>query len=398
MSQQQALILTINSGSSSIKTSLYRLGEDESLVFDGQLERIGQDDGQFDLRDGGGRQLVRRQLALPDHGAALRALFDWVGSQDLGGEVRAVGHRVVHGGRRYRSPTPVTPDLLDEVRKLVPFDPLHLPSEIAAIEAIARVFPGVAQVACFDTSFHRTLPDVARVLALPRRFAEQGVHRYGFHGLSYEFILEELARVAGPQAAGGRVVIAHLGSGASMAAVKGGQCVDTTMSLTPLGGLVMATRTGDLDPGVVLYLATVEKLSAEQLLRVLNSESGLLGLSGISADMRELLARPDDVNARLAVDVFCYQARKFIGALAAALGGLDTLVFTAGIGQYSAAVRERICDGLGFLGVEIDRAGNGANAAIISPPGGRVTVRVMRTNEELMIARHAHRVLGRGGA
>jgi acetate kinase len=397
MSQQpDALVLTINSGSSSIKVSLYRMGGDETLIVSGQLERIGHEDGRFAMKDAGGRALVEQALPLPDHAAALSALFDWLKTQDAGGDVGAVGHRVVHGGPRYYSPQRVTPEMLDEVRRLVPFDPLHLPSEIQGIEAVGRVFPDVPQVACFDTAFHRTLPDVGKCFALPRRFAGQGMHRYGFHGLSYEYIMEELAREAGARAANGRVVIAHLGNGASMAACLGGRSVDTTMGLTPLGGLVMGTRSGDLDPGVLLYLMTVERLGADDLLRLLNRESGLLGLSGVSADMRELLQHEADPNAALAVAVFCYQARKFLGALAASLGGLDTLVFTAGIGERSPAVRQRICEGLGFLGVELDGARNAASEAVISS-GGSVTVRVMRTNEELMIARHTHRVLARGG-
>jgi acetate kinase len=388
-----SLILTINSGSSSIKVSLYRLGSREELVLKGQQEGIGQGEGRFVMKDAAGQALIKQDLSLPDHDAALRTLFDWLKAQDVGGEIGGVGHRVVHGGRRYKVPSLVTPDLVNDVRQLIPFDPLHLPSEIAAIEAVSHVYPEVPQVACFDTSFHRTLPDVARTLAIPKRYAEQGIHRYGFHGLSYEFILEELARVTSPESARGKVVIAHLGSGASMAAVKGGECIDTTMSLTPLGGLVMATRSGDLDPGVVLYLMSVEKLSVEDALRLLNKESGLLGLSGMTADMRTLLDQQDNPHARLAVDIFCYQARKFVAALASALGGLDTLVFTAGIGEHSPPIRSRICEGLAFIGVELDAGRNERNEDVISSTAGRVSVRVMKTNEELMIARHTQRLL-----
>ena len=388
-----SLILTINSGSSSIKVSLYRMGNREELILKGQQEGIGQGEARFVMKDAAGQALIEQDLSLPNHDAALRVLFDWLKAQDVGGDIRGVGHRVVHGGRRHKVPSPVTPDLVNDVRQLIPFDPLHLPSEIAAIEAVSHVYPEVPQIACFDTSFHRTLPDVARTLAIPKRFAEQGIHRYGFHGLSYEFILEELARVASPETACGKVVIAHLGSGASMAAVKGGECIDTTMSLTPLGGLVMATRSGDLDPGVVLYLMSVQKLSVEDALQLLNKESGLLGLSGITADMRTLLEQTDNPDARLAVDIFCYQARKFVAALASALGGLDTLVFTAGIGEHSPPVRGRICEGLEFIGVELDAGRNERNEDLISSAGGRVSVRVMRTNEELMIARHTQRLL-----
>jgi acetate kinase len=386
-----SLILTINSGSSSIKTSLYRLDGGEQLIAAGQIEGIGREQARFRMSDAAGKKLADQTLKLPDHTAALTLLFDWFKGQSSGGSVSAVGHRVVHGGPNFQAPSRVSPELLAEVRKLIPFDPLHLPSEIAAIEAVERLYPGTPQVACFDTSFHAAIPDVARLYALPRRFAEQGVHRYGFHGLSYEYILEELTAL-NPATAKGKLVIAHLGSGASMSAVRDGRGVDTSMGLSPLGGLVMATRCGDLDPGVPLYLLIAQKMPVNDLVRVLNAESGLLGLSGISADMRELL-KQETTNppAKLAVDSFCYSARKFIGAYAAALGGLDALIFTAGVGENSAAVRGRICQGLGFLGIEIDETRNSANAAIIST--GRVTVRVMPTNEELMIARHTQRVL-----
>ena len=415
--QPDHLVLTVNSGSSSIKTSLYRLGGGEELLFVGELESIGQAEGRFCMRDAAKQTVLDRRLSLPDHGAALNALFDWLKGQRALGEIQAVGHRIVHGGPRYQEPQRVTPELLDEVRRLIPFDPLHLPSEVAAIEAVGRVYsrqdqqaprplvevaaieaagrvyPQVPQVACFDTAFHRTMPAVASTFALPHRFAEQGIFRYGFHGLSYEYIMEELARVAGAAAARGRVIIAHLGSGASMAAVRDGHCVDTTMGLTPTGGLVMGTRCGDLDPGVLLYLLAEQNLSVDQLRRLLNHDSGLLGLSGISADMRELLARPQDPAAEEAIAIFCYSARKFIGALTAALGGLETLVFTAGIGERSAPIRERICADLGWLGIELDRGRNEPNEAVISSAGSRVVVRVMKTNEELMIARHTQRVL-----
>ncbi len=386
-----SLVLTINSGSSSLKTSLYRLDGGEQLVAVGQLEGIGREKGRFRMSDNAGQKLVEQVLNLPDHAAALSLLFDWLKGQSFGGSVSAIGHRVVHGGPKFKAASRVTPELIAEVRKLIPFDPLHLPSEIAAIEAVERLFPGTPQIACFDTSFHTTIPDVARLFALPRRFAEQGVHRYGFHGLSYEYILEELAALD-PAAAKGRVIIAHLGSGASMAAVRDGRCVDTSMGLSPLGGLVMASRCGDLDPGVPLYLLIALKVPINDLVNLLNAESGLLGLSGVSADMRELLNQESaNPAAKLAVDVFCYSARKFIGAYAAALGGLDTLIFTAGVGENSVEVRRRICDGLSFLGIALDDTRNAANAPIISK--GAVTVRVMPTNEELMIARHTQRVL-----
>jgi acetate kinase len=389
----ESLILTINSGSSSLKSSLYRMDEEEQLLVVGQLEGITRERGRFRMKDAAGTVLVDQELNLPDHATALRTLLGWLKEYPTGGTFAAVGHRVVHGGSRFRVPHLITPELLAEVRNLIPFAPLHLPSEVAAIESLTQLLPGLPQIACFDTSFHRTLQDVARILPLPHRYAEQGIHRYGFHGLSYEYILEEMTRLD-PVAAQGCLVICHLGSGASMAAVRGGQCVDTTMGFTATGGLVMASRTGDLDPGVLLYLLAVQKVTVPDLIRLLNLESGLLGLSGISADVRDLLAteasRP---TAKLALDIFCYQARKFIGALAAGLCGLETLVFTAGIGENSAVIRQRICDGLNFLGITLDAERNQTAAPVVSSASSRVTVRVIPTNEELMIARHTLRLM-----
>jgi acetate kinase len=308
----------------------------------------------------------------------------------------AVGHRIVHGGSRYQRPERVTADLIDELRRISPFDPDHLPGEIALIEAFRRLDPGLPQVACFDTAFHHDLPRVAQIVPIPRRFEAAGVRRYGFHGLSYASLMEELARVAGPEAAQGRVILAHLGSGASLAAVQGGHCVDTTMSFTPTSGLVMGTRSGDLDPGLVRFLARTEGTTVDQFDRLVNHESGLLGVSETSSDVRDLLARQDvDVRAAEAIDLFCYQAKKWIGAFAAALGGLDTLVFTGGIGENSPEVRRRIGAGLEFLGINLDAERNAAGAPLISAEGGQVSVRVIRTNEEVMIAKAADGLLTR---
>jgi acetate kinase len=390
------LLLTVNSGSSSLKAALYRAGT-EALVARGQLDRIGVPGGRFQMADAEGRPLEDRALDLPDHEAALHALFVWLRGRQGDGEVRAVGHRIVHGGPRFQAPQRVGPELIDELRRLAPFDPMHLPAQIRAVEVVARRQPDLPQVACFDTAFHRTLSEAARLFALPRRFAERGVYRYGFHGLSYEYIVEELPR-ADSTARRDRVLIAHLGNGASMAAVLRGVSVDTTMGFTPTGGLVMGTRSGDLDPGVLLYLLTQEKLSAEDLGHAVNRDGGLLGLSGVSGDMRELLGQAgSNPAAALAVEVFCRQARKFIGALTAALGGLDTLVFTAGIGEKSSPIRERICAGLEWLGVRLDAARNARNETVISADGSAVRVLVVKTNEELMIARHTARVLAGGG-
>jgi acetate kinase len=276
------------------------------------------------------------------------------------------------------------------LRRIVPYDPDHLPGEIGAIEAFRRVDPELPQVACFDTAFHHDLPRVAQIIAIPRRYEADGVRRYGFHGLSYAYLIEELARVAGPGAARGRVILAHLGSGASLAAVRDGRCVETTMGLTPTAGLVMGTRSGDIDPGLVRYLTRSRGLSIDQFHDLVNHESGLLGVSETSNDLRDLVARQDtDVRAAEAVELFCYRAKTGLGALAAALGGLDTLVFAGGIGENSPEARRRICGGLEFLGIAVDERRNAANASLISPDDGRVAVRVIPTDEESLIARDA---------
>ncbi|MCI0459920.1 MAG: acetate kinase [Gemmataceae bacterium] len=389
MSEPRAsLVLTLNAGSSSLKFALYRLGAAEDLLARGNLERIGLDGGTFRAQGGNGEQLAARETSLPDHAAALAVLLDWLSGSLQGQGLTAVGHRVVQGGPHFTQPHAITPEVLATLRQLVPLAPNHLPGELLAIEASARAFPGVPQVACFDTAFHTTLPPHARRFALPRELYDEGVRRYGFHGLSYQYVVEELRRVAGPADAEGRVVIAHLGNGASMAAVRGGRSVDTTMGLTPLGGLVMGTRCGDLDPGVILYLLREKALGVTEADELLHARSGLLGVSGTSPNMHDLIERQaSDPRAAEAIDLFCYQARKFIAALAAGLEGLDTLVFTAGIGEHAPYIRARICQGLEFLGVVLDPARNDANSAIISRDRQPVTVRVVKTNEELMIAR-----------
>jgi len=299
---------------------------------------------------------------------------------------------VVHG-MKHSEPEPVTAKLLAELRRITPYDPDHLPREIGIIDAIRRRHPKLPQIACFDTAFHRSMPRVAKLLPIPRRYAAKGVERYGFHGLSYAYLMEELGRID-PSAARGRVILAHLGSGASLAAVLNGKSIDTSMAFTPTAGLMMGTRTGDLDPGLVYFLARTERMTAAQFQKMVNHESGLLGVSGTSSDLRDLCAREaTDVPAAEAVELFCYQVRKWIGSYAAALGGLDTLVFAAGIGENSPPIRQRICDGLGFLGIEIDRKRNRKNAGLISPDSGRVRVRVIHTDEELMIARSVIRAL-----
>ncbi len=321
--------------------------------------------------------------------------MDWIEQRRGRDPLAAVGHRVVHGGPKYYKPQRITAEMITELRHLSPFDPEHMPEEIQLTEAFHRRFPELPQVACFDTAFHHDLPREAQMLPIPRRYEAQGVRRYGFHGLSYEFLMEELARLAGPEVARGRVILAHLGNGASLAAVRNGKPVDTSMSFTPAAGVPMSTRTGDLDPGLVWYLARTEKMSARQFNDMVNFRSGLLGISETSSDMRDLLKHEtEDVRAAEAVSLFCYQVKKWVGSFAAALGGVETLVFSGGIGENAAAVRARICDGLGFLGIEVEQKQNAANADVISPASSRVVVRVIRTNEEQMIARTVCQVLG----
>ena len=370
-----SLILTINAGSSSIKFALFETGAALRRLDQGSFERIGLPDG-------------------PTPDAALEQLLQWVGPRAAGG-LRAVAHRIVHGGPNYSAPVLLSAAVIRELRELSPFDPEHLPQELRLAEAMQQRFAGVPQVACFDTAFHHGLPRVAQLLALPYRLQARGLRRYGFHGISYAYLMIELERLAGAAAARGRVVLAHLGNGASLAAVRDGQSVDTSMAFTPAAGIPMSTRSGDLDPGVVWYLARTEGLDAERFNRMVNLESGLLGVSGTSPDMRDLLAREAaDSLARDAVALFCYQVRKWIGAYAAALGGLDTLVFAGGIGEHADAVRARICEGLEFLGVAVDSQRNAAHARLISPDSGRVAVRVIPTDEEWMMARLVADTLG----
>ena len=379
-------ILTINSGSSSIKFSLYILGATERLVLKGELGRIELSQGFLEAFDHDGQKLAAQELPLPDHEAAFKTLFDWLQGHEVGKDLDAVGHRLVHGGAAHIRPQLASPDLLADLQQLVPLAPDHLPHEIKGLKAVQQLFPEVPQAVCFDTAFHRRMPKVAQRYALPAALAGEELLHYGFHGLSYEYLTQELAR---EKVAYGKLIIAHLGNGASMAAIEDGRSLDTTMGLTPTGGLVMSTRSGDLDPGVVLYLLQEKGLTPGALNQMLNHQAGLLGISGISADMQDLLAQAEtQASAALAVEVFCYQARKFAGALAAALGGLNTFVFTGGIGENSPAIRARLCAPLEFLGLRLDRKSNEKNAPLISTKDSAVAVRVMKTNEELMIARH----------
>jgi acetate kinase len=391
------LILTINGGSSSIKFALFEAGDSLRRILEGGIERIGRPEATLRVKGVNQAENFSRSVTAPDHTVAVGALMDWIEERSGRDPLTAVGHRVVDGGPKYSEPRRITPEMVEELRGLSPFDPDHLPEEILLTEAFHRRFPDLPQVACFDTAFHNDLPRVARLLAIPRRYEAQGVRRYGFHGLSYTFLIEELARLVGSEAAQGRVILAHLGNGASLAAVREGKSVDTSMGFTPAAGVPMSTRSGDLDPGLVWYLARTEKLSAKQFNEMVNAQSGLLGISETSSDMRDLLDREaHDVRAAEAVALFCYQVKKWIGAFAAALGGLDTLVFAGGIGEHAPKVRARICDGLGFLGIELEENQNAANEGVISKPVSRVAVRVIRTDEERVIAEAVCRVLGLG--
>jgi acetate kinase len=390
-------ILTINTGSSSLKAAIYAGQPADALLLSGRVERIGRAASTLHVDDGRGTTLLDQTSDILDYEAALQAVLSAFGrAWPAEHRLAAIGHRVVHGGSAFSAPQRITPDVLAALDQLVPLAPNHMPQALAAMRATERAYPALPHVACFDTAFHRGMPRVAQLYALPATFADAGVVRYGFHGLSYEYILRELRRVD-PAAAADRVIIAHLGNGASMAAVRDGASLDTTMGFTPAGGLVMGTRPGDLDPGVPLYLVAQRKLTPEALNALIEQQSGLLGVSGISADMRDLLSREaSDPRAAAAIELFCYSARKFVGALAAALGGLDTLVFTAGIGERAAPVRGRICAGLEFLGIQLDDGRNATHAPIISAEGSRVIVRVMRTDEDLMIAQHTRKVLALG--
>ncbi|SDR66681.1 acetate/propionate family kinase [Opitutus sp. GAS368] len=392
MKRDAPRILTLNGGSSSIRFAIYRAGKTPECALRGRLDRIGSSRPSLVATDSAGGEQVRR---LSGRRAPEEFLLDWLEAQPVFASVQTVGHRVVHGLRHFE-PERVTPRLLAGLKRLTPYDPEHLPREIGLMETFRRRHPRLIQVACFDTAFHRGMPRVARMLAIPRRYAAQGVERYGFHGLSYAYLREELARLD-PAAARGRVILAHLGNGASLTAMRGGQSIDTSMGFTPAAGLMMGTRSGDLDPGLFSFLVRSERMAPPQFDRMVNHESGLLGVSGTSGDMRDLLARETrDARAADAVALFCYQARKWIGAYAAALGGLDTLVFAGGIGENAPVIRQRICAGLGFLGITLHRGHNAENAPLISAAAGRVKVRVIRTDEELMIARSVGRLLHLG--
>jgi acetate kinase len=394
MKPSPTCILTINGGSSSIKFALYQAGGPLEQRLVGKVDRIGLSGTNPTFNEPTRSQQASRSIQVSDPGSVANFLIGWLEAQNGFFNVKAVGHRVVQG-MKHTEPERVTQELLDELHRISPYDPDHLPLEIELIEAFRQRHPKLPQVACFDTVFHRTMPRVARVLPIPRRYEAQGVRRYGFHGLSYAFLMGELARLAGTEAAQGRVILAHLGNGASLAAVRDGKPVDTSMSFTPTAGVPMSTRSGDIDPGLVWYLARAEGLDAKRFHEMVNFQSGVLDVSETSSDMHDLLDQEtQDVRTAQAVALFCHQVKKWIGAFAAALGGLDTLVFAGGIGENAPPVRARICAGLEFLGIELEEQKNTANAGVISANASRVAVRVIHTDEEWMIANTVCRVLG----
>jgi acetate kinase len=389
------VILVLNAGSSSIKFSVFEAagGESAPLLLRGQIEGLSTSP-RFTARDAQGAEAGAKAwgdgVAL-GHDGAVAFLADFLRGQRASDRLVAVGHRVVHGGMAYAQPVSVTPDVIDALKKLAPLAPLHQPHNLAPVEALARLRPDVPQVACFDTAFHRVQPEVAQAYALPASITGRGVRRYGFHGLSYEYIASALPQVDAAAAAG-RTIVAHLGNGSSLCAMAGGRSVASTMGFTAVDGLMMGTRCGSLDPGVILYLMDELHMDARAVEDLIYKRSGLLGVSGVSSDMRVLL-ESDDERARFAVDLYCYRIGRELGSLAAALQGVDALVFTAGIGEHAALVRERVCGNAAWLGVALDAKANRTQGPRISAPGSKVAVWVVPTNEELMIARHTLRVV-----
>ena len=388
-------ILSLNAGSSSIRFAIHSATESLTCRLAGRIERIGLPGTRMLLTEGGvdaDAATLPHKRGAADYGTAISMLLDWLSTHPSFASVVASGHRLVHG-KTHSKPQRITRTLLAQLKRMTPYAPEHLPHELALIAALTRCAPQLPQIACFDTAFHRSMPAVAKRLPIPRRLAAHGLERYGFHGLSYAYLMDELRR-RDPHAATGRVILAHLGNGASLAAVRGGQSMDTSMGFTPAAGLMMGTRTGDLDPGVASYLLQTLRMTPTRFQRTVNHESGLRGVSATSSDIRDLLAREvTDARAAEAIAMFCYQAKKWLGAYAAVLGGLDTVVFSGGIGENASVIRSRICDGLDFLGIAIHPDRNAASAAVISVDQAPVTVRVMHTDEERMIARSVHRML-----
>ncbi|MBC7425066.1 MAG: acetate/propionate family kinase [Bacteroidia bacterium] len=386
-------ILTINGGSSSIKFSLYKTGEPLILLLSGEIENIGTKNAKLHYTNSKNKPRSTVNIKSKKSDEITDFLINWLKKQEGFDSVLAIGHRIVHG-MQHTEPEIITPQLIKELKEISDFDPEHLPQEIKLIEIFKKHFPTLKQISCFDTSFHTSMPTVAKLLTIPRSYYEKGIQRYGFHGISYAYLLQELKRIEGDKTANGKLILAHLGNGASLAAVENGKSKDTSMGFTPISGIPMSTRTGDLDPGVVSYLMKHEKISPKQFNTLINHQSGLLGLSETSSDMRELLKSEEtDVRAKEAIDLFCYQVKKYIGAYSTVLEGLDGLVFSGGIGENSPEIRSGICKNLLFLGIEIDESKNNKNEFIISSDTSKVKVYVIKTNEELMIAKLVYKTL-----
>ena len=387
-----AAILVVNSGSSSVKFTLF--GSDKTLpkFFSGALDGIGLSRGRFHAKSATGATIFDKQTVLGSHDVALALLIDALPKYMADRPLLAVGHRVIHGGADCDCSLLVTPEVEDRLEQLIPLAPLHLPHNLAGIAAMREMQPNLRQVACFDTAFHHSRPRIAKLTGLPRSLQDNGVQRYGFHGLSYESVVNSL-RQGGVDVEHERIVVAHLGNGASMCALKNGRSIETTMGFSTLAGLMMGTRCGDLDPGTVLYLLTALGMTTGAVQTLLYEQSGLLGVSGISSDMRELLDHRDKPAAREAIDLFCYRAKHHLAAMTAALGGVDRLVFTGGIGENAPEIRAKICDGLAYLGINLEANANRAGAGVFSVPGAAVSVQAVVSDEELMIARHVQRLL-----
>ena len=396
MKKEQDMILTVNGGSSSIKFAMYRIEEPLLQLFSGEIENIGANKSTLHFHNFHTQNIDSVSIRSADHEQAVNQLIDWLEKQEGFDSVKAIGHRIVHG-MQHTEPALINPGLLKELKNISAFDPEHLPEEIKLIEVFSKRYPELIQIACFDTAFHTSMPKVAKLLSIPRRYYSMGIHRYGFHGLSYAYLMEELYNNEGQEAAQGKIILAHLGNGASITAVKEGKAVDTSMGFTPTSGLPMGTRSGDLDPGVAWYLMNNEKLSPQAFSHLVNHESGLLGISEISSDMRDLIEYEEtDIRASEAIELFCYQTKKWIGSFAAVLDGLDTLVFSGGIGEHSPEVRSKVCDSLKYLGIELDEIKNMNNGSIISSETSKVNVHVIKTNEALMIARLVCQTLNHG--
>ncbi|HEY8998771.1 MAG TPA: acetate/propionate family kinase [Candidatus Saccharimonadales bacterium] len=388
MDTNETYIIVINAGSSSIKLALFSVPGLQK-IFEAAVENIGQPSARLVANDGSAPVVAK------DHAEAAALLIQKLPADKI---VVAVGHRIVHGGPKHYKAEIATGGIIEELRSLEAFDPEHLPVELGLVETLQKVLPNAQQILCYDTAFHHDLPTRSRLLPIPRHFETKGVRRYGFHGLSYAYIVEELRRVEGEAAANGKVIIAHLGSGASLAALRDGKSIDTTMSMTPTSGIPMSTRSGDLDPGLLLYLAKTQNYSIEQVHHMANAESGLLGISETTNDMKKLLEiEDDDPRAEDAVDIFCYNVAKTIGGFVAALGGLNTLVFTGGMGENAPKIRARICENLAFLGITLDAMRNEAGARLISVDGARVGVHVIHTDEAATIAKETNELLSGGG-